>query len=714
MALSQSLTDLGVLARARGDLARAELCLRQGWRIRQHWAPHTLAIADSLHNMGIVYWLRDDLQGAQRFFQPTLSLRRRLAPDSPQLAQSLIWQGLVEVRRARLSAAERHFGQALQQLEKTLSLDNLAVASVLSNLGNVSRSRGELALSQEYYRRALDIQSRQAPDSPAEANSLQALGGLMRQHGDLQGAEGYYRRALKIQEQKTPNNSARAGTLFALASLLRQEKKREDAEPLFAQAADVLERQTDRLGGSPEDRSVFRARYENSYRDYADLLVALGQTDESLRILERARARGLLEMLAEARVAVHGHQPTPQAYAALTQPPTLSARQIQDLLDDDTLLLEYSLGPGAGHVWAITHTTLSVYGLPPRRIVQQAVWQVRELLTARAHRAQETAAQRHRRLRLADARYPAAAQRLSSLVLGPVAPLLENRRIVVVPDGALQYIPFAALPAPSAGALPQAESSHTPLVMQHEVVNLPSASVLAELRQQAQQRMLAPKTVVVLADPVLDEQDERIERPASTGSGAYIDRLPWTRLEAADILKVTPPGEGMQVLDFDASRATALSSLLSQYRIVHFATHAISDAEHPDRSGLVLSLFDRHGLPQNGFLGLEQIYGLNLSADLVVLSACETALGREVDGEGLIGLVHGFMYAGATRVMASLWNVDDEVTAELMAHFYRNLELNASSPAAALRAAQIEVRRQARWSSPYYWAAFQLQGEWRG
>jgi CHAT domain-containing protein len=169
----------------------------------------------------------------------------------------------------------------------------------------------------------------------------------------------------------------------------------------------------------------------------------------------------------------------------------------------------------------------------------------------------------------------------------------------------------------------------------------------------------------------------------------------------------------LQALDFEASRATALSPLLSQYRIVHFATHAVSDGEHPDRSGLVLSLFDRQGQPQNGFLGLEQIYGLNLPADLVVLSACDTGLGREVDGEGLIGLVRGFMYAGATRVMASLWSVDDEVTAQLMAHFYKSLEQNASSPAAALRAAQMEVRKDARWSSPYYWAGFQIQGEWR-
>jgi CHAT domain-containing protein len=318
-----------------------------------------------------------------------------------------------------------------------------------------------------------------------------------------------------------------------------------------------------------------------------------------------------------------------------------------------------------------------------------------------------------------------------------VAGLLGNRRIVIVSDGALQYVPFAALPAPpgkTSGAGSPGEE--LPLVMQHEITNLPSASVLAQLRQQALQRAPAPKAVAVLADPVFDSRDERITRsgvedsaplPATTlqrspavtlrgrgpGPQDTLDRLPWTRLEAAEIMKVTPAGSGLQALDFEASRATALSPQLSQYRIVHFATHAVSDSEHPERSGLVLSLFDRRGQPQNGFLGLEQIYGLKLPADLVVLSACDTGLGQEIEGEGLVGLVRGFMYAGATRVVASLWSVDDEVTAQLMAHFYKSLEQDKLSPAAALRAAQLEVLKENRWSPPYYWAGFQVEGEWR-
>jgi CHAT domain-containing protein len=770
LVLASSLNDLGVLARARGHLAMAELCLRQGLQIRRQLAPHGPGVADSLHNLGIVLWLRDDLAGAQDYFEQTLRLRRKLVPGSPSLAQSLIWQGLLCIRREQLADAQMYLGQALQLLEKDLSPDSLSVAAVLSNLGNVARVRGQLALSQEYYRKSLDIQDKEAHDSPAEANSLQSLGALARQRGDLVGAQSYYRRALAILEQKVPDGSARASTLFSLASLLRQEHQPEEAERLFGQAVDVLERQTASLGGTPEERSIFRARYENSYKDYVDLLITLGHAETALRVLERARAWALLDMLARARVSLNGghdsgldrtkhsleeelgakssyrirlldgphtagqlselnrrlaqlqdrYRETEEqiqlqnpAYDSLTHLRTLTGQQVQDLLDDNTLLLEYSLGPGASHVWAATRTTMAVYALPSRKVIEAAVLRVRDAMTARSLRPKETEAQRRKRLARADAQYPSAARELSCLVLAPVAGLLDNKRIVIVSDGALQYLPFAALPVPSCHP---AGGVDVPLVVQHEVTNLPSASVLAELRRQALQRVPPPKAVAVLADPVFDSRDERIEHSDSSESASTpdsVDRLLWTRLEAAQILKMTPPGQELQALDFEASRATALSPQLSQYRIVHFATHAVSDSEHPERSGLVLSLFDRHGQPQNGFLGLEQIYDLNLPADLVVLSACETGLGREIGGEGLVGLVRGFMYAGATRVMASLWSVDDEVTAQLMARFYKSLEQDGLSPAAALRAAQLEVREDRRWSSPYYWAAFQIEGEWR-
>ena len=178
-------------------------------------------------------------------------------------------------------------------------------------------------------------------------------------------------------------------------------------------------------------------------------------------------------------------------------------------------------------------------------------------------------------------------------------------------------------------------------------------------------------------------------------------------------MAAVPAGRGMKALDFDASRALVTSQALARYRVVHFATHGLLDSERPELSGIVLSLFDRQGRPQNGFLRLHEIYNLSLPADLVVLSACQTALGKEVKGEGLVGLTRGFMYAGASRVSASLWKVDDAGTAELMRRFYAHMLKDGQTPAAALRAAQVEMAGQTLWRSPYFWAAFVMQGDWK-
>jgi CHAT domain-containing protein len=192
-----------------------------------------------------------------------------------------------------------------------------------------------------------------------------------------------------------------------------------------------------------------------------------------------------------------------------------------------------------------------------------------------------------------------------------------------------------------------------------------------------------------------------------------IPRLPGTRREAAAITALVPTTERKQALDFEASRVTATSEELSQYRIIHFATHGLLNSQHPELSGIVLSLVDAQGKPQDGFLRLHEIYNLKLPAELVVLSACQTGLGKEIKGEGLVGLTRGFMYAGAARVMASLWKVDDRATAELMKQFYQGMVKDGLRPAAALRAAQVAMWKQQRWQEPYYWAAFVLQGEWK-
>lgn len=251
--------------------------------------------------------------------------------------------------------------------------------------------------------------------------------------------------------------------------------------------------------------------------------------------------------------------------------------------------------------------------------------------------------------------------------------------------------------------------------------------------------------LAVIADPVFDRTDPRFTTAATQTNGSaqpvsiavddarsiehlaansgdqagvtnvrlVIPRLQFTRQEADQLLALTPKNSSFRALDFQASRATALDPALGQYRYLHFATHGYLDSERPGLSALLFSMVDAQGNPQNGFLRANDIYNLKLPAELVVLSACQTGLGKEIKGEGLVGLTRGFMYAGAARVVVSLWNVNDKATADLMTKFYEKMLRQGQRPAAALRAAQVEMWKQKQWQSPYYWAPFTMQGEWR-
>ena len=392
------------------------------------------------------------------------------------------------------------------------------------------------------------------------------------------------------------------------------------------------------------------------------------------------------------------------------------------------MLLEYSLGEERSYLWAVTKTSITSYELPKRADIE-ALAQSFYQQTGK----QNLPERRGLGVAPSSDTVEVTAQ-LSQMLLSPVAGQLGQKRLLIVSDGALQYLPFGALPAPDTIGN---GNNPVPLIVKHEIVNLPSASTLAVIRQDTNGRKVAPLTVAVIADPVFSDNDERLKNSAGTQpavplqsvtptnvdslaltraareSGVTFGRLPHTRTEANNILKLASAAEAMQALDFSANRAAATNPQLSQYRIVHFATHGILNSLHPELSGVVLSLVDDKGKPQNGFLRLRDIFNLNLPAELIVLSACETGLGQEVRGEGLVGLTRGFMYAGAPRVLVSLWNVDDAATSELMSRFYKKMLQEGQKPAAALRAAQLEMWQDTRWKDPYYWAAFTLQGEWR-
>jgi CHAT domain-containing protein len=419
-----------------------------------------------------------------------------------------------------------------------------------------------------------------------------------------------------------------------------------------------------------------------------------GHAEAALGVAEAGRARSLLEVVADGRVDGPAGSPRgrPLGVAALQR----------DLLDADTLLLEYALGDHDSYLWVVATDAVTSYRLPGRAAIEAAVRPFRERLSA--------APQGPRAIRDGDAR------RLGELLLGPASGRLQGKRLLVVASDALQYVPFAALPDPRTGG-------DSALLERNEVTQAPSASTVAALRAEHRDRPPGPRLVAVLADPVYERSDPRIAaaarglapaaRPRLASRSGTLGRLPFSRREAQAIVRAAGPGHARSDLGFAASRAAVLGGALEGASIVHFAAHGLVDSAQPARSGIVLSLFDQDGRAQEGFLRLRDVYELPLSADLVVLSGCETALGRDLRGEGLVGLTTGFLYRGARQVVASLWRVDDLATSELMARFYRALLRGGQSAPAALRTAQREMAADRRWSDPYYWAGFVVQGDWR-
>jgi len=816
-----SFANLGVSFQEEGDLAKAEMYYRKALDLEDRYFPGSSYQADTLTNLATLTYRRGDLDRAQTLYRRALAISQRLAPDTLDVAKVLAYLGECLLDAGDLKQGEEYLKRALLIRQK-LSPESADVASSLGTLGKSARLHGDLTQAEKYYLEALSISEKQDPSSPKAARFLFGLATVAQQFKEFAAAENYYRRALLIMRKSSPESQEYAEILADLAGVIRQKGDPDTSSELYEQALAALETKTMRAGGLQEDKSRYRGMHDRYYREYVDLLMEQGQVDLAFQILDSSRSRTLLDSLANGNVDIHEGLDSSFAtrerglqrllniksqqrtrllaskhteeelatidsemreilyhyqqlqdevraanpkYAGLVQPQRLSTSEIQQLLDDDTLLLEYALGDERSFVWVVAKSSIATYKLPKRQEIESAARRAYYLLRARNSEA-TIQGQTERQIRAnwtrLDAEYSIVARELSRMILSPIATRLQQKRLLIVSDGALQYIPFAALPTPeliesnrsyvATGALQSKKPRpSSPLIVEHEVINLPSASILAELRRQQIGRQQPPKAVAVLADPVFDRADERVvkemrtrrEKDKLTPSGLlasssseksvhadlltrsaddlgltrngdfYLSRLLSTRQEAEAIMAVTPAGERMKAIDFQASREVAISGALARYRIVHFATHGFLDNKHPEFSGLVLSLVNKQGRPQNGFLDLQDIYNLSLPVELVVLSACETGLGQEISGEGLIGLTRGFMYAGATRVVASLWSVSDEATAELMARFYRFMEVNRMRPAAALRAAQVEMWKQNRWSSPYYWAAFQIQGEWK-
>ena len=731
---------------------------------------------DTLDALGSAHARQDYYDKAIEYYEQSLSVRRELK-DQEGVSVSLSNVAMTYVLQGQAEKAVKLYEEALQ-IGREIKLPTRQ-AGALAGLGDAYRRLGQFDKAAELLAQALTIDS-DLGRRPNQASTLYYLALTERARGNLALAGSLVEESLQITESirtELLSPDARASLLVEGQDAYRLSidllMRGSGAEPLKGNAAlafQVSERQRARSlldllaeAGADVRQGVDAAILERE-RELARQLNA--KAASQVKLLSSSHTPGQAAALKAEISQLENEYERAQAeirrnspgYAALTQPQPLSLKEIQQQLDPDTLLLEYSLDSERSYLWAVTRDSLTSFELPKEKLIRDAATNLLTLLTARSRFEKgETAQQRQQRLGDADARLAQAARDLSSMVLDPMAAQLANKRLVIVADGALQYIPFAMLPEPGVRdqvvrcRWPKVQRTRhptpdtQPLIVNHEVISLPSASALAIQRRELAGRQLAPKMLAVIADPVFDRSDSRFTTPATetgdktptqtiTGDDArsiehlaensgdksgvttlrlVIPRLPFTRQEATRVLALTPKNSSFGATDFQASRTTALDPALSQYRYLHFATHGFLDSERPGLSALVFSMVDAEGKPQDGFLRANDIYNLKLPAELVVLSACQTGLGKEIKGEGLVGLTRGFMYAGAARVVVSLWNVNDKATADLMTKFYEKMLKQGERPAAALRAAQVEMWKQKQWQSPYYWAAFTMQGEWR-
>jgi len=663
-------------------------------------------------------------------------------------AQQSNWLATSHEFLGRTYAATNDYPRALDHLQQALNLypadmNPMEVARIRVLIGQVYEMSGKLDTGREFYQEALQAFA-SLSDVVNKSASQYALGRLELKSGNYELAEVYLRDSIDATE-KLRQMTTSSDLTTALSPTVHDR---------YEQYIHCLMRSGD--GGIDSERAIraFETSESARARTLSELLLSSG-TDplasldpelskqeqslrQQIRVNEEARLnlfkrkfeqqelRRFQTELDQLRVehakilnVLNERYP---AYGQITQPQrTLNLRMIQTevIRDADTVLLEYFLGADKSYVWIVTRDSFKSRELPARAAVDRVVQTVRDLLQGPVQAD-------------TDAKVALATQELAQMIMVPIDIGLNIRRLIVVPDDSLNYIPFQVLPV--------AANTREPLVARYEIINAPSASILGQLRAEAASRGGRSKTLAAIGNPEFslapalsgtpqsNEQVSTARKPENDHlryalrdlnlNGDIFDLsvigpLFYAGREIANLEEIASPAETFTATGFAATRDQLRSMDLSQYAILHLATHGLLNPKRPEHSGLVFSLFDRQGHPLEGFVNLQDVYSLRAPVDLVVLSACQTGLGDDVRGEGLVGLTRGFMYAGAGGVVASLWKVDDEATAELMKRFYIEMLKNDKPPAEALRAAQNTIRKIPGWSAPHYWAAFTFQGDYR-
>ena len=720
MTRSVPLNNLGKIARNKGETEKAAEYFRQTVetvrREDYRYGASKYDEATYLNNLGRTHFALGKLDEAVKVFEESLKISRDLSNKSGQAA-ALKLLGQIYLQLGETEKSADYFNQSLETYRAIEDRQNIAQTLLL--LSKIEAKKGKFDAAQIKAEEAINlIETIRSRVQTAELRDSFSA--------NLQDFYAFYVEILMQKHRLDPDKN-----YAALALAANERGKARGLLNLLTESNSDIRQGIDEklLTKETELKNLLSARLEN--------LTKILSGKSKPEIVEKLK-REIVEIRAEYEQIQTQIRASSPRYSALTQPKTLDLSEIQkQILDDDSVLLEYALGEAKSYLWIVAKNDFRVVELPAKAEIERTARQFYDALTARNKQIKfETEIERGDRIFQTDSDLRRLSGELSQMILSPAAPHL-GKRLLIVADGALQYIPFAALQVPSFNSKDQKPKTKDRFLIEtNEIINLPSASALAVLRNESRNRKLPTKTLAVLADPIFDKEDERFQAIAGkntpkaefiaatakrqtrdakfslTRDGLELPRLPFTRREADLISATVPENQREKLLDFAANRNSAMSADLSNFRYVHFATHGFINNENPELSGIVFSMIDESGKERDGFLRVGDIYNMKLPSEMVVLSGCRTGLGKEIKGEGLIGLTRGFMYAGARRVTVSLWDVSDEATSELMARFYREMLGDKKlSPASALRQAQISMIKSRQWSNPYFWATFILQGE---
>jgi CHAT domain-containing protein/Tfp pilus assembly protein PilF len=745
--VATTLNNLGNVALDRGDLAAAERYLQQALAIEEKLAPNSLQVASTLGNLGNVALDRGDLAAAERYLQQALAIEEKLAPNSLQVASTLHNLGGVALYRGDLAAAERYLQQALAIQEK-LAPNSLDVATTLNNLGSVAADRGDLARAEQLYQQALAIEEKLAPNSLQVAGTLNNLGLVAWERGDLARAEQYYQQALAIQEKLAPDSLDVAQTLRNLAVLARRQKNYSQAQRYLQRALKIYETQRTTIQ-DPETKAAFAERYFNAYTLQAQLALDQNQPEQAATALERSRARTLAELMFTRALPVPTNAPQalkdliaqqeqlqrdflllarqqrqtdpddtnalqrlqamsreladrqrqldrqlrqqfPQ-YADLLNPQPPNLKQLQAALDANTVLLYHAFADKELLIVAVSRQAVQGYRVKVDvRALERDLTEFQRLVAKPPLE------------RTADERASVAqlGRRLYATLIKPAEPSLKNAKTVLLcPEGALNRLPWGAL-------VVSVDRQGRPTYWIERVAL--GITLSAGVYLQAKAVRPAERGVAIAA--VSQYRRLEVAQAPKTAqlvrrSGKALSNLPAVKQEVAQVRRELSKLGVVIAQESNATPARA-RQMAQNARVVHFACHARADGVDPLGSGLLLS---PAGSDEGLLTAAEVVSQWRLRADVVMLSACETAVGQVRRYEGMYGLARAFLFAGARSVGASLWRVDDVSTARLMGVFYRGYALGVPK-VEALRRAQVALLRDRQYADPYYWSCFVLMG----